>query len=119
MCGERPLIPTCLRQEVLEHLHAAHQGTTKMLGRARESVFWPGLTADVTAHRASCESCIKQAPSNPASPPADPVQPDFPFSHVVADFFEVDTLYLAMADRYSNWLSVFKLPRTTWQTSRF
>ena len=111
MCGERPLIPTCLRQEVLEHLHAAHQGATKMLGRAREAVFWPGLTTDVTTHRAGCDSCIKRAPSNPAGPPAEPVQPSFPFSHIVADFFEVDAQYLAMADRYSNWLSVFRLPK--------
>ena len=82
-----------------------------MLGRAWESVFWPGLTQDVTAHRANCESCIRRAPSNPAGPSADLVQPDFPFSHLVADFFKVDTPYLAMADRYSNWLSVFKLPK--------
>ena len=111
MCGERPLIPTSLRQEVLEHLHAAHQGATKMLGRARESVFWPGLTNDVAAHRAGCHSCTWRAPSNPAGPPAEPIQPNFPFSHIVADFFEVDAHYLAMADRYSNWLSVFKLPK--------
>ena len=56
-------------------------------------------------------SCIRRVSSNPAGPPADPIQPDFPFSHVVADFFEVDTPYLAIADRYSNWLSVFKLPK--------
>ena len=111
MCGERPLIPTSLRQEVLEHLHAAHQGATKMLGRAREAVFWPGLTTDVAAHRAACKSCTWRAPSNPSGPPAEPIQPNFPFSHIVADFFEVDAHYLAMADRYSNWLSVFKLPK--------
>ena len=39
------------------------------------------------------------------------MQPNFPFSHIVADFFEVDAHYLAMADRYSNWLSVFRLPK--------
>lgn len=111
MCGERPLIPTTLRQEVLEHLHAAHHGVTKMLARAGQSVFWPGLQADVTAHRATCRGCTVRAPSNPGPPPSDPVQPDFPFSHVVADFFEVDATYLAMADRYSNWLSVFKLQK--------
>ena len=27
------------------------------------------------------------------------------------DFFQVDATYLAMADRYSNWLSVFKLAK--------
>jgi hypothetical protein len=39
------------------------------------------------------------------------VQPSFPFSHIVADFFDLDGTYLAMADRYSNWLSVFRLKK--------
>ena len=51
------------------------------------------------------------APSNPAPPPEQPVQPDFPFSHICMDFFQVGHTYLAMADRYSNWLSVFRLKK--------
>ena len=111
MCGERPLIPPDLQPEVLEHLHAAHHGASRMLSRAGQSVFWPNLKAAVIAHRESCSSCIRRAPSQPAPPPTAPVQPDFPFSHVVADFFQVDATYLAMADRYSNWLSVFQLKK--------
>ena len=51
------------------------------------------------------------APSNPAPPPEQPVQPDFPFSHICMDFFQADHTYLAMADRYSNWLSIFRLAK--------
>ena len=54
---------------------------------------------------------MERAPSNPAPPPSEPVQPDFPFSHIVADFFTVDATYLALADRYGNWLSIFKLKK--------
>ena len=111
LCGERPLIPPSLREELVQHLHAAHQGVTKMLGRAAQTVFWPGLKADITSHRESCRGCVERAPSNPAPPPSEPVQPDFPFSHIVADFFTVDATYLALADRYSNWLSIFKLKK--------
>ena len=112
LCGERPLIPPQLRPELAQHLHAAHQGVTKMLSRAAQSVFWPGMKADLTAHREQCKGCIMRAPSNPAPPPTEPTQPDFPFSHVVADFFTIDAgTFLAMADRYSNWLSIFKLKK--------
>ena len=59
-----------------------------------------------------CKECIMHAPSHPAPPPSVPTQPNFPFSHVVADFFTVDAgTYLAMSDRYSNWLSIFKLKK--------
>ena len=112
LCGERPLIPSLLRSELTQHLHAAHQGVTKMLSRASQSCFWPGMKADLTAHREQCKGCILRAPSNPAPPPSVPAQPDFPFSHVVADFFTIDAgTFLAMADRYSNWLSIFKLKK--------
>ena len=111
MCGERPLIPPDLQPEVLEHLHAAHHGASRMLSRAGQSVFWPNLRAAVIAHREQCSSCIRRAPSQPAPPPTAPTQPDFPFSHVVVDFFQLDTTYLAMADRYSNWLSIFQLKK--------
>ena len=56
--------------------------------------------------------CTFRAQSQPAPLPTTLTQPDFPFSHVVADIFQVgDATYLAFADRYSNWLSVFRLNR--------
>ena len=82
-----------------------------MMARALQSVFWPGMKADITAHRASCKACTLRSPSNPAPPPTEPIQPDFPFSHIVGDFFTIDGNYLALADRYSNWLSIFKLDK--------
>ena len=111
MCGERPVIPASLRAEVLETLHAGHAGITTMLAKAAQSLFWPSLRQDLIDLRAHCRDCTYAAPSNPAEPPQPPIQPDFPFSHICMDFFQVDATYLAMADRYSNWLSVFKLAK--------
>ena len=34
---------------VFETLHASHLGVNKTLMRAHTSVFWPGMTADITA----------------------------------------------------------------------
>ena len=36
--GERPFIPLELRNEALQHLHAAHHGVTSMHARAGHSV---------------------------------------------------------------------------------
>ena len=40
--GHKMLIPSSLRQQVLEGLHAANQGVTGMLANARSRFFWPG-----------------------------------------------------------------------------
>jgi hypothetical protein len=47
MCGLRAVIPPKLREEVIAHLHSAHQGVSQMNNRASECVFWPGITSDM------------------------------------------------------------------------
>ena len=41
------IIPTSYRKQVLQNLHAAHQGTSGMLARANQTVYWPGMHASV------------------------------------------------------------------------
>ena len=43
----RVVIPTELRQHVLQTLHSAHQGVTSMTNRAEQAVFWPGISTDI------------------------------------------------------------------------
>ncbi|CAL4253457.1 unnamed protein product [Meganyctiphanes norvegica] len=66
---DRILIPTCLRQNCLSTLHAAHQGVSKMLARAESSIYWPGITKDIQETRDKCENCNRNAPSNANGPP--------------------------------------------------
>ena len=110
-CKERPVIPPELQREALEHLHAAHHGTERMRARAAQTIFWPNMTVDIAAHKDACRGCLFRAPSQPAPLPVDPAQPDFPFQQLAMDFFQVDKTYLAIADRFSNWLTVLQLPR--------
>ena len=49
----RIIIPPILRDEVLQSLHAAHQGVSAMNGRARAGVFWPDITKDIENMRMS------------------------------------------------------------------
>ena len=109
---DRPVIPVDLRLEVMEHLHAGHQGVSQMYARAAASIFWPGMREDIAQFRAACQHCTYVAPSNPAPPPCEPEQPSFPFSSICADFFSTDSgTYLSIVDRYSGWLSIFCLKR--------
>ena len=100
----RVVIPPRLRPEVLQNLHAAHQGVTSMNARAESSVFWPGITADISRIRSRCSHCDNMAPSQPNAPPVTPIRPEYPFQAICADYCQKEgTGYLVMVDRYSNW----------------
>ena len=45
--GSRLLIPSTLCRKVLEQIHEGHQGMEKCMLKARESVFWPGISDDI------------------------------------------------------------------------
>ena len=113
------LIPTSLRQQVLEGLHCANQGVTGILANARSHFFWPGLDAQVRQLRSQCKQCNEQAPSQHAEPTIVPPPPEYPFEQAVADLFSLDGhTFLAYADRFSGWLEVERLPTNSFRHVR-
>ena len=67
MYKSRVIIPRCLRGEVLEGLHAAHQGIQGMRARAQDTVFWPGMAQEIKQMVDHCEPC--QLLDGPFGPP--------------------------------------------------
>ncbi|XP_061926289.1 uncharacterized protein K02A2.6-like [Entelurus aequoreus] len=59
MKGERLVIPQALRREIMTKLHEGHQGISKCRSRAKESVWWPGITAHIREAVDQCETCQK------------------------------------------------------------
>jgi hypothetical protein len=47
MKDTRLVIPSSLRLDTLDKIHAGHQGIRKCRERARESVWWPGLSKQI------------------------------------------------------------------------
>ena len=45
--GEAVIIPKSMRNEMKIRLHKAHFGYDSMLRRARGTIFWPGMNADI------------------------------------------------------------------------
>ena len=104
MMKDRIVIPLPLRNEVLQTLHAAHQGTTSMNERAKSVVFWPGISVDIQKVRAECNSCNKNAPSQARPPPIEPWIPATPFEAIACDYFHFrGWYYFVAADRLSGW----------------
>ena len=114
--GRKMLIPKSLRQDVLEGLHAAHQGVSSMLANARERFFWPCLDAAVRVIRENCRQCNQQAPSQRKEPAIKPDPPEYPFQQVAIDLFKLSGfLYLIYVDAYSGWIEVATLTFSTFE----
>ena len=108
MMSDRIVVPASLRSDILQLLHAAHQGIDRMKARAAEAVFWPGIVGDITKTRWGCLDCHRMAPSNPNQPPTDPPDPEYPFQYLAADYFHHGgKYYLVVVDRYSHWPAVY------------
>ena len=55
--GTRPIIPKSERASTLKVLHMGHYAVDKMSLRARETVYWPGISEDIRHTYHHCHIC--------------------------------------------------------------
>ena len=55
--GDCVIIPKTLRRDILEKLHAAHQGIENTRLRARTCVYWSGINGDIEEMFSKCGIC--------------------------------------------------------------
>jgi len=112
--GLRVVIPKVLRPRFLSQIHYGHLGISKCKARAREAVFWPGLTRDIISTVQSCVTCNKFQPQQCKEPLRPHPAPQYPFQRIAIDIFHHDYKdYLLLVDYYSGFPEVFKLNSTS------
>ena len=103
----RLVIPRHYRPEILKTLHAAHQGVDAITRRARQTVYWPGISKDILRMCSLCKLCIENAPSLQKEEMISSDPCEYPFQHAVADLFQkIGHFYIAYADRYTAWIEL-------------
>ena len=113
MRGCRIVIPTSMREEILKCLHAGHQGIVKCRARARQSVWWPGISGQLQTLVTNCQVCVKEQPQN-AEPLIASKLPELPFQKVGTDLFEWEKqTYILLIDYYSRYIEIALLNRPT------
>ena len=110
VCGHRLVIPSSLRKDVLQSLHASHQGEERTKRRARQVVYWPGVDNDVSNVVRSCKQCRTHQQAQQKEPIIQEETPSRVFEAASADFFEyAGRTYLVYADRLSGWPCVIDM----------
>ena len=108
--GMRIVIPPSQRPEMLKQSHASHLGITKCKQRAREALFWPGMTRDIENLVTNCELCNTYQNKQVAEPLKPTMTHDLPWIKVASDIFDWrGDHYLLVVDYLSRYIEVDKL----------
>ena len=64
----RVVIPPPSCQKVIDELHAAHSGISRIKSLAQSYVWWPGMDEDLESKMKNCRQCQETQKSPPAVP---------------------------------------------------
>ena len=107
------MIPSSLRLDILDKIHAGHQGIRKCRERALDSVWWPGLSRQIKDMVTTCTTCSKQK-RNHAEPMMPTTLPERPWQKIGVDLFHHSGKeYIIAVDYYSRFFEIAPLKNTT------
>lgn len=109
--GDRIMIPPELQRRILEQLHQGHQGMEKCKLRAKETVFWIDINADIEKLVGECSTCQKFQKSQQKESLLPHEIPAYPWQVLGTDLFQFNGgTYLIVADYYSKFPFIRKMP---------
>ena len=115
--GERCIIPATMRATTMQKIHSSHMGVEGCLRRARESLYWPNMNAQLKDYISKCDTCRKYEVSQQKETLQSHDVPMRPWEKVGTDLFSLDDKdYLVTVDYYSNFWEIDKLSDTRSKT---
>lgn len=113
--NERVIIPSSLREILLNDLHAEHLGIVKTKQLARMYLWWPGIDRDIENRVKECLTCQETAKKPPDTQQAKWSWPAGPWKRLHLDFagpYE-GKMFLVIVDAYSKYLEIVPMTTTT------
>lgn len=115
--GDRIILPSKMRANMLQKLHVAHQGMQRTKALARVHWYWPGMTRDIEKMVELCATCQQFQPSHQREPMISHDIPELPWLKVGADIFEISgQSFLLIVDYFSKYPEVLNIRDKTAHT---
>ena len=112
--SDKLIVPLQLRPEMLEKIHESHLGVVKCKERARDVLYWPGMSAQIEQVVAQCAACNEHRSSNQKEPLISHPLPNRPWEKVGTDMFHCNgSEYLLCVDYFSKYPEIMRLSDTT------
>ena len=114
--GTRIVIPLSMQQEIVQKLHEGHQGIQRCHLHAKTSVWWPGISKQISDAIERCSICVRES-SHRREPLIPSKPPDYPWQKIGTDLFYLKkSNYILIIDYFSRFIEVIKLKSTTSQS---
>ena len=113
------VIPRSLRADMKVKIHSSHLGIEACLRRARECIYWPGMSAEMKQYISACETRRElDSMTHPKETLVPHEVPSRPWEKIATDIFILDGKdYLITIDYYSNFWEVDRLRNTKASTT--
>ena len=86
--GDRIVIPKSLQKEIKQKVHAGHLGINACLRRARDLVYWPGMSQEIRQYIETCATCASQNIQQPKESIMTSEFPNRPWQKLGSDLFK-------------------------------
>ena len=113
--GNKLVVPKSLVDKILKVVHMNHAGATSMKRTIRDSMWWPGMDAEIDRWVAGCKLCAMVARLTPPEPMHRTRLPEKPWDFIAIDFFSLKSAkvsLLVVVDYFSRHASVRLMPET-------
>ena len=108
--GQKIIIPSTMRGEMLHTIHEGHLGIEKCKRRARQSMYWPNMNEEIAEFIGKCETCQIQRYAQQKEPMQPHERPDRPWAKVGCDLFYIKKqAYLIVVDYFSHYPEIAHL----------
>ncbi|KAG1650875.1 U6 small nuclear RNA (adenine-(43)-N(6))-methyltransferase [Nymphon striatum] len=115
--GDRLVVPDVMKGEMLRRIHSSHLGIEKCIARARTCLFWINMPKDIKTKVENCHICQRHRNYQQKETLIQEEIPDRPWQKLATDvFYYSNHKYLVVADYYSKFFEMSKIPDVTSHT---
>lgn len=115
--GQRLVVPSAARDEILEKLHVSHRGIVACKSKARVYFYWPNINKDVETFVNKCKICQQLQRNNQKEVLLDQNLPSRPWQKVACDFYYLrGQQYILIIDYFSKFVELKHMKSNTAQT---
>ncbi|KAE8740377.1 hypothetical protein FOCC_FOCC014115 [Frankliniella occidentalis] len=107
LLNKRIVVPSSMRDQMLDLVHKAHLRVDKTVSRARFVLYWPGMYTDIKNRVENCSICDKYRPNQVKESLIQHEVPKLPYQKLGMDFAEaVGKDFLIVVDYMSKWIDI-------------